>query len=117
MGQFVLPGFLFLLFLLVRSMNNRIITILGPTASGKTTLAAHLATRLGNAEIISADSRQLYRGMDVGTGKDLSDYNVNGRRVLYHLIDVAEAGVKLNLFLITDVITTRTSARQQKNTD
>lgn len=98
MGQFVLPGFLFLLFLLVRSMNNRIITILGPTASGKTTLAAHLATRLGNAEIISADSRQLYRGMDVGTGKDLSDYNVNGRRVPYHLIDVAEAGEKLNLF-------------------
>ncbi|MBR3856355.1 MAG: (d)CMP kinase, partial [Bacteroidaceae bacterium] len=50
-------------------MNGRLITILGPTASGKTTLAAHLAARLGNAEIISADSRQVYRGMDIGTGK------------------------------------------------
>ena len=80
-------------------MNNvRLITILGPTASGKTQLAAHLAARLGNAEIISADSRQLYRGMDVGTGKDLADYVVDGRQIPYHLIDVAEAGEQCNLF-------------------
>ena len=58
-----------------------IITILGPTASGKTSLATHLASRLGNAEIISADSRQVYRGMDIGTGKDLADYVVEGRRI------------------------------------
>ena len=54
-------------------MNYDLITILGPTASGKTTLAAHLADAIGNAEILSADSRQLYRGMDIGTGKDLDD--------------------------------------------
>ncbi len=79
-------------------LNSRLITLLGPTASGKTTLAAHLAARLGNAEIISADSRQLYRGMDVGTGKDLADYIVDGHRIPYHLIDVAEAGEQWNLF-------------------
>ena len=74
------------------------ITILGPTASGKTSMAARLAVRLGNAEIISADSRQLYRGMDVGTGKDLADYVVDGQAVPYHLIDVCEAGERYNLF-------------------
>ena len=76
---------------------GRMITILGPTASGKTSLAAHLAVRLG-AEIISADSRQVYRGMDVGTGKDLADYTVDGHRVPYHLIDICEPGTKYNLF-------------------
>ncbi|MBO7120011.1 MAG: tRNA (adenosine(37)-N6)-dimethylallyltransferase MiaA [Bacteroidaceae bacterium] len=75
-----------------------LITILGPTASGKTRLAAHLAARLGNAEIISADSRQVYRGMDVGTGKDLSDYTVDGREQPFHLLDICEAGEKYNLF-------------------
>jgi len=75
-----------------------IITILGPTASGKTDLAAHLAARIGNAEIISADSRQVYRGMDIGTGKDLKDYTVNGVEVPYHLIDILDAGEKYNLF-------------------
>ena len=79
-------------------MNRRLITILGPTASGKTTLAAHLAARLGDAEIISADSRQVYRGMDVGTGKDLADYTVDGKAIPYHLIDICEAGEKYNLF-------------------
>jgi len=73
------------------------ITILGPTASGKTTLAAHLAAEIG-AEIISADSRQVYRGMDIGTGKDLADYVVDGKRVPYHLIDICEPGTKYNLF-------------------
>jgi len=77
--------------------NKRIITILGPTASGKTDLAAHLAARL-NAEIISADSRQVYRGMDIGTGKDLADYTVDGKTVPYHLIDICEPGTKYNLF-------------------
>ena len=75
-----------------------IITILGPTASGKTSLAAHLAAHIGNAEIISADSRQVYRGMDIGTGKDVADYVVEGRRIPYHLIDIADAGEKYNLF-------------------
>ena len=73
------------------------ITILGPTASGKTTLAAHLAARIGG-EIISADSRQVYRRMDIGTGKDLDDYVVDGKQIPYHLIDIAEPGTKYNLF-------------------
>ena len=79
-------------------MGNKLITILGPTASGKTSLAAHLAARLGDAEIISADSRQVYRGMDIGTGKDLADYHVEGKDIPYHLIDICEAGEKYNLF-------------------
>ncbi len=76
---------------------NQLITILGPTACGKTALAAQLAYDLG-AEIISADSRQVYRGMDIGTGKDLDDYVVKGRKIPYHLIDIAEPGTKYNLF-------------------
>ena len=76
---------------------KKMITILGPTASGKTTLAARLASDIG-AEIISADSRQVYRGMDIGTGKDLADYMVDGVMVPYHLIDIAEPGTKYNLF-------------------
>lgn len=75
----------------------QLITILGPTASGKTTFAAHLAAHL-NTEIISADSRQIYRSMDIGTGKDLGDYVVNGRCVPYHLIDICEPGYKYNVF-------------------
>lgn len=73
------------------------ITILGPTASGKTTLAAHLAATV-DGEIISADSRQVYRRMDIGTGKDLGDYTVGGRHIPYHLIDIAEPGTRYNLF-------------------
>ena len=73
------------------------ITILGPTASGKTSLATALASRI-NAEIISADSRQVYRGMDIGTGKDLEDYTVRGKLVPYHLIDICDAGTKYNVF-------------------
>ncbi len=72
-------------------------TVLGPTASGKTSFAAHLA-KLQNAEIISADSRQVYKNMDIGTGKDLEDYIVNGEKIDYHLIDIIEAGKKYNLF-------------------
>lgn len=78
-------------------MNYDLITILGPTASGKTPLAAALAVQL-HAEIISGDSRQVYRRMDLGTGKDLADYVVDGYRVPYHLIDIAEPGYKYNVF-------------------
>ena len=73
------------------------ITILGPTASGKTKLAAALAADIG-AEIISADSRQVYRRMDIGTGKDLEDYTVDGKNIPYHLVDICEPGTKYNLF-------------------
>ena len=79
-------------------MNYDIITILGPTASGKTSLATRLAYQMGNAEIISADSRQVYRGMDIGTGKDLNEYTVEGTHIPYHLIDIVDAGEKYNLF-------------------
>lgn len=74
-----------------------LVTILGPTASGKTSLAVALAYRL-DSEIISADSRQLYRRMDIGTGKDLNEYQFNGRNIPYHLIDICEPGYKYNLF-------------------
>lgn len=74
-----------------------LITILGPTASGKTAFATALAHRM-NSEIISADSRQLYRGMDLGTGKDLNEYIVEGEQIPYHLIDIVDAGYKYNVF-------------------
>lgn len=78
------------------------ITIIGPTASGKTTLAAHLAASLIGeglpAEIISGDSRQVYRGMDIGTGKDLCDYTVGELKIPYHLIDICDPGEKYNIF-------------------
>ena len=73
------------------------ITILGPTASGKTPVAARLASEIGG-EVISADSRQVYRRMDIGTGKDLADYMVDGHQIPYHLIDIREPGTKYNLF-------------------
>ena len=74
-----------------------LVTILGPTACGKTTLAVALANRLQTA-VISADSRQVYRSMDLGTGKDLEEYIVDGREVPYHLIDIVDAGYKYNVF-------------------
>lgn len=74
-----------------------LITILGPTASGKTSFACRLAYEL-DAEIISGDSRQVYRSMDIGTGKDLADYVVRGKNIPYHLIDIREAGDKYNIF-------------------
>lgn len=70
------------------------ITILGPTASGKTSFAAALAAEI-NAEIISADSRQVYRNMDIGTGKDLDDYKIGDKLIKYHLIDIAEPGTNI----------------------
>ena len=78
-------------------MKYDLITILGPTASGKTSLATRLALKL-KGEIISADSRQVYRSMDIGTGKDLSEYIVDGVHIPYHLIDIVEPGYKYNLF-------------------
>ena len=77
-------------------MNAPIIVILGPTASGKTKLAVRWARQL-NAEIISADSRQVYKGMDIGTGKDLSEYNADSQSVKHHLIDIVEAGDDYNV--------------------
>lgn len=76
---------------------KNLITILGPTATGKTRLATALAAML-NGEIISADSRQVYRGMDIGTGKDLDDYLYNGVPVPYHLIDIVDPGYEYNIF-------------------
>lgn len=76
---------------------NRIITILGPTATGKTRIAALLAKELGG-EIVSADSRQVYRKMDIGTGKDLSDYCIDGVQIPFHLIDIVEPGIEYNVF-------------------
>lgn len=73
------------------------VTILGPTASGKTEVAVNLALKLGG-EVISADSRQIYREMDLGTGKDIEEYHLNGIDVPYHLIDIAEAGYQYNVF-------------------
>ncbi len=74
-----------------------LVTVLGPTASGKTSFAVRLALAV-NGEIISADSRQVYRGMDLGTGKDYSEYHVGGKRISYHLIDIADAGYKYSVY-------------------
>lgn len=78
-------------------MSFNIIVILGPTASGKTGLAAAVASRIGG-EIISADSRQVFRGMDIGSGKDLSAYEINGQRIRTHLIDIMDAGAEYSVF-------------------
>jgi len=77
--------------------NHPLITLLGPTACGKTKLAVRLAAAV-NGEILSADSRQVYRGMDIGTGKDLSEYVYEGTPVSYHLIDLVDAGYKYNVY-------------------
>lgn len=74
-----------------------LITILGPTASGKTNVAVKLAAQI-DAEIISADSRQVYRRMDLGTGKDIEEYCMDGKKIPYHLIDIVEPGTKYNVF-------------------
>lgn len=81
----------------MRFQNETMITILGPTATGKTNLAAQLALLL-NGEIISADSRQVYRGMDIGTGKDLDDYRIDDREIPHHLIDIVDPGYEYNVF-------------------
>ena len=76
---------------------NKLIVILGPTATGKTKLAANVASQI-SGEVISADSRQVYKGMDVGTGKDLSDFNIGDKTVPHHLIDIVAAGEMYNVF-------------------
>ncbi len=78
-------------------ISSNLISILGPTATGKTKLAAHLAALIGG-EIISADSRQVYRGMDLGTGKDIEDYTVESVQVAHHLIDIVDPGYEYNVF-------------------
>jgi tRNA dimethylallyltransferase len=80
-----------------RKGNYDMITVMGATAGGKTTVAAHLALELGG-EVISADSRQVYRGMDIGTGKDLDDYVISRRQINYHLTDIVDAGYKYNVY-------------------
>ena len=80
-----------------RNSQFDLISVVGPTACGKTALAVAIARELGG-EIISADSRQVYRGMDIGTGKDIAEYSEGGISVPYHLIDIVDAGEKYNLF-------------------
>jgi tRNA dimethylallyltransferase len=79
------------------SLQFPLITVLGPTAVGKTTFAAHLALAL-DSEIISADSRQVFRGMDIGTGKDFGDYKIGDRIIPFHLIDIAQPGTEYSVF-------------------
>ncbi|MCP5062591.1 MAG: tRNA (adenosine(37)-N6)-dimethylallyltransferase MiaA, partial [Ignavibacteriae bacterium] len=80
------------------NLSNKLITILGPTAVGKTKFATQLAYKF-DGEIISADSRQVYIGMNIGTGKDLEDYTINNQQIPYHLIDVVKPHYEFNLYL------------------
>ncbi|MCK5760305.1 MAG: tRNA (adenosine(37)-N6)-dimethylallyltransferase MiaA, partial [Candidatus Delongbacteria bacterium] len=77
--------------------NKRLIVITGQTATGKTTLAARIADII-DGEIISADSRQVYRHMDIGTGKDIEDYSINNTEIPYHIIDIHPPGYQYNIF-------------------
>ena len=91
-----------------------LITILGPTATGKTKLAATLALEF-NGEIISADSRQVYRGMDIGTGKDIKDYFIEDKKIKYHLIDILDPHEEFNLFLFKKYFTSAFEEITKKN--
>ena len=82
----------------IRKEKYDLVSIVGPTACGKTSLAVELALSVPGAEIISADSRQVYRGMDIGTGKDIAEYTRDGVTVPSHLLDIVDAGEKYNLF-------------------
>ncbi len=82
---------------MISNFKSKLIVVTGPTATGKTSFAAHLAYKL-NGEIISADSRQVYRGMDIGTGKDYDDYIVEKQKIPYHLVDIAEPGYEYNVY-------------------
>lgn len=96
--------------------DNRLITITGPTACGKTALAVGLALRL-DGEVISADSRQVFRGMDIGTGKDLTDYDVDGVHVPYHLIDIRDAGEEYSVYQFqTDFVNAYNAVRATGHT-
>ena len=81
----------------MKGMNSDILVVLGPTASGKTAFAARLAFELGG-EVVSADSRQVYKEMNIGTGKDYGDYQVGERYIPYHLVDIAEPGTRYNVY-------------------
>ncbi len=97
-------------------MCYNLVTILGPTASGKTRLGAYLSSKF-NGEIISADSRQVYKGMDIGTGKDYDDYEVNGRKVPFYLIDIVDPSEEYNLFRYKkDFIECHSSILKRKKT-
>jgi len=97
-------------------MSYNLITILGPTAVGKTKLSVQLANKF-NGEIISADSRQVYKGMDIGTGKDLSEYQIEKKQIKYHLIDVIEPKDEFNLFeFINHFNSVFSKIRKSKNT-
>jgi len=93
---------------------NNIIVILGPTASGKTTLGAHLALQF-NGEIISADSRQIYKGMDIGTGKDLEEYKINDYTINYHLIDILNPIENYSVFQFKNDCQNAITAIKSKN--
>lgn len=96
-------------------MKYNLLTILGPTATGKTGIAANVAAKI-NGEIISADSRQVYRGMDLGTGKDYEDYFVDGKEIPSHLIDIEEAGKHYNVYRFqTDFIECFTGIHKRNN--
>lgn len=98
----------------INELSYNLITILGPTATGKTGIAANLAARL-NGVVISADSRQVYRGMDLGTGKDYDDYFVNGVEIPSHLVDIENAGVHYNVYRFqTDFIRVFTEIQSRK---
>ena len=85
------------LLLINLAMNNKIIIILGPTATGKTNLATKLAYEC-NGEIISADSRQVYKNLNIGTGKDLEEYNINNQKINYHLIDIIDLKTNYSVY-------------------
>jgi tRNA dimethylallyltransferase len=95
-------------------MKKPLIVILGPTAIGKTKLACHLANKIGG-ELISADSRQVYTEMDIGTGKDLADFTIDGESIPYHLIDIRSAGEEYNVFSFQQDFLRVLEAIEQKN--
>jgi len=95
-------------------MEYNLISILGPTATGKTKLAANLAYEF-SGEIISADSRQVYKGMDIGTGKDLNDYIIEGNQIPYHLIDIIDPSEEFNLYLFKQLFNKSFESLTKKN--
>lgn len=99
---------------IIAPMQFNLIAILGPTAVGKTGLASKLAQKF-NGEIISADSRQVYTGLDIGTGKDLADYTIDGFTIPYHLIDVVSPNDEFNLFLFNKMFYQAHSLIEEKN--
>ncbi|KXX69009.1 tRNA (adenosine(37)-N6)-dimethylallyltransferase MiaA [Flammeovirga sp. SJP92] len=97
-----------------KSLNSPLVVITGPTASGKTSLATHLSAEI-KGEVISADSRQVYKRMDIGTGKDISEYTVNGKQIPYHLIDICEPGETFNVYQFQKYYTNAIHTIQRNN--